>query len=65
MEKQIKRKKVKKSFLPTDPKTNLILIVIGLFAWIFGGRAIAFPGQIAALGGIIGLIKSWKKNKED
>lgn len=61
MNKEIQKRKL----FSKNKKTNLILLIAGLFGFISGGAAIQFPGLVALIGGVGGLIKNRKIDEKD
>jgi hypothetical protein len=55
----------KRGLLSKNKKTNLILLVVGLSGFISGGAAIQFPGLVALISGVGGLIKNRKIDEKD
>lgn len=61
MNKEIQKRKL----FSKNKKTNLILLIAGLLGFISGGAAIQFPGLVALIGGVGGLIKNRKIDEKD
>lgn len=61
MNKEIQKRKL----FSKNRKTNLILLIAGLLGFISGGAAIQFPGLVALIGGVGGLIKNRKIDEKD
>jgi cytochrome c biogenesis protein CcdA len=61
MNKEIQKRKL----FSKNRKTNLILLIAGLLGFISGGVAIQFPGLVALIGGVGGLIKNRKIDEKD
>lgn len=61
MNKEIQKRKL----FSKNKKTNLILLIAGLLGFISGGVTIQFPGLVALIGGVGGLIKNRKIDEKD